>query len=68
MSEIDPFETLRQISEIYCLSRSIHELAELNVADALGDEPLSATELARKRHWQNKPESRPAAFIPFNHD
>jgi hypothetical protein len=47
MSEIDPFETLRQISGGYCLSRSIHVLAELNVADALGDEPLSATELAR---------------------
>jgi O-methyltransferase domain len=47
MSEIDPFETLRQISGGYCLSRSIHVLAELNVADALGDEPLSAAELAR---------------------
>jgi hypothetical protein len=47
MSEIDPFETLRQISGGYCLSRSIHVLAELNVADALGDEALSAAELAR---------------------
>jgi len=47
MSEIDPFETLRQISGGYCLSRSIHVLAELNVADALGDEALSAAELAK---------------------
>jgi hypothetical protein len=47
MSEIDPFETLRQISGGYCLSRSIHVLAELNVADALGDTAQSAAELAK---------------------
>jgi hypothetical protein len=47
MSEIDPFETLRQISGGYCLSRSVHVLAELNVADALGDVPKSAAELAK---------------------
>jgi hypothetical protein len=47
MSEIDPFETLRQISGGYCLSRSVHVLAELNVADALGDVSQSATELAK---------------------
>jgi O-methyltransferase domain len=47
MSEIDPFETLRQISGGYCLSRSIHVLAELNVADALGDSAQSAAELAQ---------------------
>jgi len=47
MSEIDPFETLRQISGGYCLSRAIHVLAELNVADALGDVPQSAAELAK---------------------
>jgi hypothetical protein len=47
MSEIDPFETLRQLSGGYCLSRSVHVLAELNVADALSDEALSAAELAR---------------------
>jgi hypothetical protein len=46
MSEIDRFETLRQISGGYCLSRSVHVLAELNVADALGDAPQSAAELA----------------------
>src|SRR5438309_5851082 len=47
MSEIDPFETLRQISGGYCLSRSVHVLAELNVADALGDVAQSPAELAK---------------------
>jgi hypothetical protein len=47
MSEIDPFETLQQISGGYCLSRSVHVLAELNVADALGDVPQSAAVLAK---------------------
>ena len=46
MSEVDPFETLRQISAGYCLSRSVHILAELNVADVLGDSPQTAAELA----------------------
>ena len=47
MSEIDPCETLRQMSGGYCLSRSIHVLAELNVADALGETAQSAAELAK---------------------
>jgi len=47
MIEADPFETLRQISGGYCLSRSLHVLAELNVADALGEVPQSAAELAK---------------------
>jgi hypothetical protein len=47
MNEMDPFETLRQISAGYCLSRSLHVLAELNVADALGETPQSAAELAK---------------------
>jgi O-methyltransferase domain len=46
MTEIDPFETLRQISGGYCLSRSVHILAELNVADALGERAQSASQLA----------------------
>jgi len=46
MSEADPFETLRQISAGYCLSRSVHVLAELHVADALGDSPQTAADLA----------------------
>lgn len=44
---MDPFETLRQLSAGYCLSRSLHVLAELNVADALGETPQSAVELAK---------------------
>jgi O-methyltransferase domain len=47
MNEMDPFETLRQISGGYCLSRSLHVLAELNVADALDETPQSAAELAK---------------------
>lgn len=47
MSKIDPFETLRQISGGYCLSRALHVLTELNVADALGESAQSATKLAK---------------------
>ncbi len=47
MSKIEPFETLRQISGGYCLSRAVHVLAELKVADALGDSAQPATELAK---------------------
>jgi O-methyltransferase domain len=47
MSESDPFHLLRQIAAGYCVSRSIHALAELKVADALGDSPLTAAELAK---------------------
>jgi hypothetical protein len=47
MNETDPFHILRQIAAGYCLSRSLHVLAELNVADALGDSPLTAAELAK---------------------
>jgi O-methyltransferase domain len=47
MSESDPFHILQQIATGYCLSRSLHVLAELNVADALGDTPLTAAELAK---------------------
>ena len=47
MSETDPFDALRQIAGGYGVARSIHVLAELNVADALGDAPLTAAELAK---------------------
>src|SRR5437667_9454785 len=47
MSETDPFDVLRQIAGGYGVARSIHVLAELNVADALGDAPLTAVELAK---------------------
>jgi hypothetical protein len=46
-TETDAFHILRQIAGGYCVSRSIHVLAELNVADALGDSPLTAAELAK---------------------
>jgi hypothetical protein len=47
MSETDAFETLRQISGGYCLSRALHVLAELNVADVLDESAQSAAELAK---------------------
>jgi hypothetical protein len=47
MTETDPFELLQQIAGGYCLSRTIHVLAELNIADALEDRSLTAVELAR---------------------
>jgi hypothetical protein len=47
MSETDAFETLRQISGGYCLSRALHMLAELNVADVLDESAQSAAELAK---------------------
>ena len=47
MSETDPFDVLRQIAGGYGVARSIHVLAKLNVADALGDAPLTAAELAK---------------------
>jgi O-methyltransferase domain len=46
MNEMNPFETLRQISGGYCLARAVHVLAELNVADALGETAQSAIQLA----------------------
>jgi hypothetical protein len=46
MGEMNPFETLRQISGGYCLARAVHVLAEFNVADALGETAQSATQLA----------------------
>ncbi len=40
------FETLRQMSGGFILARCLHIIAYLGVADILGDEPLTATELA----------------------
>ena len=37
-----------EMSRLYYLSRAIHVLAELGVADHLNDEPLSPEELAKK--------------------
>jgi O-methyltransferase domain len=47
MAESDPFQLLREIAGGYCLSRTIHVLAELDIADALEDEPLMAEDLAK---------------------
>jgi hypothetical protein len=44
--EPNPFETLQQIAAGACLPRCLHVVAELGVADALGDAPRTGTELA----------------------
>jgi len=45
---VDPARTLMDLATAYWASRCLHVVAELGVADALGDEPQSATELARQ--------------------
>jgi hypothetical protein len=44
--ELSPFESLRRVFSGYCLSRGLHVVADLGVADALGETPRSAAELA----------------------
>ena len=46
MIELNPFETLRQIAAGYCLSRALHVVANLAVADKLDETPRTAAELA----------------------
>ena len=46
MIEPNPFETLRQIAGGYCLSRSLHVVADLAIADKLDEAPRTAAELA----------------------
>ena len=46
MIERTPFETLRQMTAGYCLSRGLHVVANLAVADQLDETPRTATELA----------------------
>jgi len=46
MTDSNPFETLQQIAGGYCLSRSLHVVANLAVADHLDDTPRTAAELA----------------------
>jgi hypothetical protein len=41
-----PVETLMQIAGGYSLSRCLHVVADLGVADALGDSPQTAAALA----------------------
>lgn len=43
---LSAFESLRQIYSGYCLARSLHIVADLGVADAVGDTPRTASELA----------------------
>ena len=44
--EANPFETIRQIAAGACLPRCLHVVAELGVADALGDRPKTL------QNWQ----------------
>jgi hypothetical protein len=46
MIEPNPFETLRQIAAGYCLSRGLHVVADLAIADKLDEVPRTAVELA----------------------
>jgi len=48
MTEPNPFSTLQQIAGGYCLSRCLHVVADLGVADVLDDEaPKTAADLAK---------------------
>jgi hypothetical protein len=46
MTEPNPFETLRQVAAGYCLSRGLHVVANLAIADQLNETPRTAAELA----------------------
>jgi len=46
MNELNPFSTLQLIAGGYCLPRCLHVVADLGVADALAEVPLSAADLA----------------------
>lgn len=46
MREPNPFEMVQQIVGGYCLPRCLHVVADLGVADVLGETPRTATELA----------------------
>ena len=46
MIEPNPYETLRQMTAVYCLSRGLHVVANLAVADKLDETPRTATDLA----------------------
>ena len=49
MRGVPPFEILQQVTGVYFLSRSLQIIADFGVADALGDEPATASDLARER-------------------
>lgn len=46
MPATNPFQTIQHIAGGYCLSRCLHAVAELGVADVLNDTPQTATQLA----------------------
>jgi O-methyltransferase domain len=46
MAETNPFAILQQMAGGYCLPRCLHVVADLGVADALGESPRTADELA----------------------
>ena len=46
-TEPDPLDKLTQLTGAYWLSRCLHVVADLGVADVLGDEPMTAEELAK---------------------
>ena len=46
MIEPNPFEMLREMAGGYCLSRGLHVIANLGVADKLDETPRTAAELA----------------------
>lgn len=48
MPDRNPFETLQQIAGGYGVARSLHVIADLGVADVLGDDPQSAADLATR--------------------
>jgi hypothetical protein len=48
MSTVSPAQTIMDLTRAYWVSRCLHVVAELGVADALDEEPLTGPELAAK--------------------
>ena len=46
MPEMNPFSTVLEMAAGYCLSRSLHMVAEFGIADSLREEPQTAADLA----------------------
>jgi hypothetical protein len=46
VAEANPFDTLQQMAAGYCLPRCLHMVSNLGVADALGETPRTASDLA----------------------
>jgi hypothetical protein len=46
VAEATPFDALQQMAAGYCLPRCLHMVANLGVADALGETPRTASDLA----------------------